>query len=132
MTRAAKHHDNARAAWGDALPLWVAALAEACDKASLGKVAERVKYSAAALSQVINGKYPGDLVKLERAVRGALLAEVVACPVLARTIPTSDCGANQRRGFSTASPLAARLGRTCPTCPQREGAGEVGEGGDHG
>lgn len=115
-----RHEANMRAAWGEAAPVWVVVLAQAVDRASLGAIGARVGYSGSALSQAINAKYPGDLTALEKAVRGALLAESVACDILG-LIPTNVCLTHQRRPFTTASPQAARLWRACRTCQHRHG-----------
>lgn len=125
-TNAAKttsHAANAAKAWGAPIPLWVAALAAACDKCgSLARIGDKLGYSAATVSQVINRKYAGDTAAVEAAVRAHLLAERVDCPV-AGVIPATDCLENRARGFSTASPLAVRFSRTCPTCTHNQGGG---------
>ena len=122
--QAGQHMANAKAAWGEPLPVWVAALARACDTTSLSEVGKRLDYSGAALSQVIRRKYPGNMAALEKAARGVLLAEKLDCPVLG-LIPANECLAHQRQGFSTASPQAVRLSAACPSCPHRQG-GEHG------
>lgn len=119
----ATHATNARAAWGDTPPVWVAALAAACDKSgSLAKVGAKIGYSPATVSQVINGKYAGETVKVEAAVRAHLLAERVDCPELG-TIPAAECLDHRARGLATASPQALRLSRACRSCPHNQGAG---------
>lgn len=118
--RADQHQANAKLAWGFGVPVWIAALARACDTASLSAVATRVGYSSGALSMAINAKYPGDMAALEKAVRGVLLAEKLACPVLG-LIPGNDCLANQRQALTTASPQGVRLSRACPSCAHRQG-----------
>jgi len=128
MTAAPTHADpthaaKARAAWGDAPPVWVAALAAACDKAgSLAKVGALIGYSPTTVSQVINRKYAGDTAAVEVAVRAHLLAERVDCPELG-TITVAACLGHRQRGFSTASPQALRLSRACPSCIHNHGAG---------
>ncbi len=37
-------------------------------------------------------------------------------------IAVNDCLSNQRRKQQTANPMRARLARTCPGCPSRQGA----------
>jgi len=120
--RDGQHMDNARAAWGDDAPVWVLALARACDATSQTKVGARIGYSGAAVSQTINGKYPGTVAAVEKAVRFVLLAEKVDCPVLG-LIPANDCLARQRQGFTTSNPQAVRLARACGTCTHRQGGG---------
>lgn len=117
---AGQHVANAKAAWGEPAPVWVLALARACDAASLAEVGKRIGYSGAAVSQTINRKYQGDLAAVEKAARGVLLAEKLDCPVLG-LIAANDCLAHQRQGFTTASPQAVRLAMACPNCTHRQG-----------
>ncbi len=122
-SKAANHAANALNAWGPSIPVWVAALAAACDKCgSLARIGEKIGYSPATVSQVINRKYLGDTAAVAAAVRAHLLAERVECPVIG-AIPATECLENRARGFSTASPQAVRLSRTCPTCIHNQGAG---------
>jgi uncharacterized protein involved in cysteine biosynthesis len=112
-----RHITNARAAWGNDMPPWIAVLAESTDRLGLKAVATKVDYSIATITNTINCKYPGDMAKVERAVRGALMSATVECPILG-TIPTNDCESHQRAEFSTSSPQAAKLARACPSCSQ--------------
>lgn len=115
--------DRARAAWAPKgkLPAWVAALAEACDRGSQGKVADRLGISAAVVNQVLSDSYKGRLDRVETRVRGELMKETVSCPVLG-PISTRDCLDHQARKFSATNPLRVKLAQTCPTCPNREDA----------
>lgn len=112
--------ERARAAWGGDVPDWVAALAAACEARSQGLVAARVGYSAAAVSQVLGGKYRGDLGRVEAAVRGALMGEEVECPVLG-WIGRDQCMREQRRaaGSSRGDPVRRALAKACPGCANR-------------
>ena len=112
-----RHISNAIAVWGDDIPAWVKVLADAADRLGLKSVAAKVEYSVAVITNTINRKYSGDMTKVERAVRGALMSATVECPILG-TIPTNDCESHQRADFSTASPQAAKLARHCPSCDQ--------------
>lgn len=112
------NRERAAAAWGEPLPAWVAALARACDAGSQAEAGRRIGYSGPTVNQVLARSYPGNLAAVERAVRGAFLAETVDCPVLGQ-IPTNTCQAQQRRRLSTASPQQARLYRACKACPHR-------------
>lgn len=107
---------RAATAWGDLLPDWVAMLATACEIDNQTVVARRIGYSAAVVSTILMAKYPGDLTAVEKAVRGALGAAQIDCPVLG-PIPSNDCVSNQRQPLSTASPQSVKLYRTCPHCP---------------
>ena len=109
----------ARAAWGEAAPAWVIALAEACDKGTQSDVAAQLKYSAGVVSAVLRRSYKGDMRSVEQAVRGVLFQSEVDCPALVMAIPTQECVEHQRARFSTASPQSVRLFRTCPSCLHR-------------
>ena len=74
--------ENARAAWGDELPEWVAQLASECETTSQNRVAGRLGRSAAVVSQVIRRKYPGDMGAVEQLVRGVFLNGTLECPEL--------------------------------------------------
>lgn len=104
--------------WCGTPPDWVVALAGACDQASQSAVAKRCGYSPSTVNQVLRNRYAGDLGAVEAAVRGALMAHVVACPVLGE-VPSHQCIAHQRRKPAQigANPTWVRLYRACPTCP---------------
>lgn len=117
--------DIARAHWGEALPDWVAALAEACAATSQARVADRIGRSAGLVSQVLRAKYPGDLRAVEDLVRGALMAGTVECPALG-TLPTHECRGWMAKARSPASTnaLRVRMYRACPRCPRFRHGGE--------
>lgn len=119
-TGEARHETNMHQAWGDNAPIWIVILAQSCDRASLAEIGRKVGYSGSAISQAINAKYPGDMGALEKAVRGSLLAQTIACEILG-LIPANLCLSTQRQPFSTASPQAVKLSRACPNCPHRHG-----------
>jgi hypothetical protein len=110
--------------WGAELPEWVLVLAKACDNSSQGIISGKLDYSATVVSQVITRKYPGNLEKVEKAVRGALMKEVVSCPVMRADIPSNACLTNQRSGLNTATRQSVQLYRTCPTCIHAQPRGE--------
>ena len=62
--------DIARDAWGDDLPDWVLALAQACALTSQNRVAEDLGRSASLVSTVLRKKYPGNMEAIEERVRG--------------------------------------------------------------
>lgn len=103
---------RAREAWGEALPDWVDVLAEECDLRSARVVAKRIGYSDAVVSAVLGCKYRGDLGKVEAKVRGALMGEIVHCPVLDE-ITKDRCIAEQGRKFAATSSTRAKLFRAC-------------------
>lgn len=112
----AENVEKALAAWGD-LPDWVLALAEACDAETQTAAGRRIDYSGSAVSQILSNTYRGDMPRVEIAVRGALMAETVSCPLLG-DIARNVCLNWQRRPFSTASANAVRMYQACrSSCP---------------
>lgn len=111
--------ETARDHWGEGLPDWVAALAEACQRSSQTRVAALIDRSPAVVSQVLRRKYPGDMVALEDLVRGALMAGTVACPALG-TLPLNECRGwmAKARSFGNTNALRVRMYRACRACPR--------------
>jgi hypothetical protein len=109
---------KARAAWPDPLPAEVLALADACNASTASAVAARIGYSPAVVSHVLSAKYRGDMTAVFARIRGALMAETVACPVLGE-IGTDRCLIEQRRPFAATNSTRARLFHACKTCPNR-------------
>lgn len=108
---------KAKAAWGDGLPGWMLALAEACDGASVRRCAEKLEVSPALISRVLNGRYQASLDFLAGRVRAVLLTENVACPVLGK-ISAATCHEEQRKPFVSVNPLAVAVYRACRNgCP---------------
>lgn len=109
--------ERAQAAWGEALPDWVAALAIECGQSSQARVAKRLDRSPTIVSQVLSRTYPADLATIEDRVRGLLLNACVQCPALGK-IPTQDCQDWREKGrvFSLGNPLRTRMYRACGTC----------------
>lgn len=105
---------NARAAWGDDMPDWIAVLAEACDRSSQAEVAKRIGYSSSVVSNVLRKTYAGMMAVPEQAVRGALMGETVCCPV-AGDIPRDQCLRYQKKAaaFMATSAIAVQLYRAC-------------------
>jgi hypothetical protein len=93
-------------------PLWISTLREQCEKTSQGKVATVVGYSPAVINQVLKRTYKGDVKKVELAVRGAYLGELVGCPVMG-DLPTNQCLENQRRPYASTNPQRIQLYRAC-------------------
>lgn len=109
--------DRAREAWGDALPAWVLALATACDTTSQSKAAAVIGYSPATISLILRRGYPGDLGRVEQAVRGAWMGDTVACPALHQELPTNECVAWQRRKYDPSNHQTVRMFMACRSCP---------------
>lgn len=109
----------ARLAWGDAMPDWIAALARECEATSQNRVAARIRYSAALVSQLLRRKYPGDLAAIEERFRAEFMDEAVQCPALG-PLPASDCLEWRRkaRDFQNTNSLRVRMCRACRICPR--------------
>lgn len=110
----------ARRAWGAAAPEWVLVLAEACDArlSSQSAVAKRLGVSGAMINQALRNTYAGRLDRLEQRVRGELMRETIACPVLGE-ITRRKCVDQQSRAYAATNQLRVELRRACPRCPNR-------------
>lgn len=107
---------RAMQSWGD-LPDWITVLAKACDVSSQAKIAKRLGYSAATISYVLKHAYAGDVSKVEQAVRGALMGEVVDCPVVG-PLSADGCLAHQREEYHPINPQRIAFHRACRSgCP---------------
>ena len=106
---------KALSAWGDNIPDWVYVLAEQCERGSQMAAAQLIGYSSAVVNQVISKRYKGDLGAVEQAVKGALLAATVQCPV-AGDLPAHRCLEYQRQPFAATNPQRVALYRACRGC----------------
>ena len=108
---------RARAAWGEAIPAWVEVLAEECDRTSQARAGDRIGRSAGLVCNTLKGCYTGDLKAVEQLVRGALMAETVACPVVGE-LATDTCLSHQRAPWAPHNPSRIRFYRACRgVCP---------------
>ena len=116
---------KAREGWGPDIPDWVLGLARACAESSQNKVAKRMAYSAATISQVVAGKYPGDLGRVRDVYLGIFEAALADCPELG-SIPLDRCREWRRRATSLRSGNAmnVRMFRACNRCPINRAAAE--------
>jgi hypothetical protein len=108
---------------GDAarVPDWVMVFAEHCNAQTRTKVAERLGYSPAVVSQVLNGSYKGNLERVEGVIRGAFLASIVQCPVNGET-PLDVCLKDQNRTPPFASSWRQQVFKACRNgCPNYRG-----------
>jgi hypothetical protein len=97
---------------------WVEVLRRHCAASSGNRVAALLGVSAAQVSQVLAGKYPGNTANLEARVRGEFMGELVDCPVLG-DLSRADCQRHQAAPFLATNPLRIALHRACPGCPNR-------------
>jgi hypothetical protein len=107
----------ARAAWGDALPDWVAALAREADATSQKRVADLLGLSDSAINTVLRNKYPASTDRIAATVRGRLMKATVACPVLG-DLDTDLCQEWQKKAerFYDTGQLRVRMYRACRAC----------------
>lgn len=117
--------DIARSAWGDDLPDWVLALAQACAASSQNRVAQDLERSASLVSNVLRRKYPGDMASIEERVRGVYMRAVVECPVFG-DLPTDRCQMWRKRSQSPSGRNTQHvwMRKACNRCPVNKGASE--------
>ena len=108
--------DKARAAWGEPLPDWIKALAEACDESGLRRTAAKLTASPAIVSLAIHNKREKlDFIKPK--VETYLMMTLVGCPILG-IIGREKCLREQARPFSTVNPMKVQLFKACRNgCP---------------
>lgn len=114
---------KAEAAWGADIPPEIIVLAQAVAERSGKEVARQIGYSPALVSYVLGNKYPGDMTSVLAKIRGALMGEVVGCPVLGE-IGRDRCIQEQKTPFHASNSTRARLFHACKTCPQARKTGE--------
>jgi len=117
---------KARTAWGETIPDWILALAAEADLTSAKRASTRIGYSAATVSFVLSATYPGHLGAVEQAVRGALMAHTVACPLVG-DLAADKCLINQRAPWSPHNPQRIAFFRAC-----RGGCPHYRQGDSHG
>ena len=91
-------------------------LTEKVNEIGQAEVARRLGKSAAAISQILSGKYaaaPDEILKRVIEVFGGL---AVDCPVLGE-IPLSQCSSERKKPFAATSHQRVALYRACQTCP---------------
>lgn len=110
---------RAQAAWGDAIPGEVTALAAACQAQTASAVARRLGYSDAVVSHVLAAKYPGDLGKVFSAIRGLLMGETVDCPENGE-MRRDLCLRLQAKPFNPSNSASARQYYACRGCEFRQ------------
>ncbi|MGJ8609676.1 MAG: hypothetical protein ACSHWY_01185 [Octadecabacter sp.] len=115
---------RAKEAWGNDVPDVVKAIVAACDapNSSQNKVAKRLGYSTAVVSQIISKKYPGDLQGIAQRVRMILMGSTVECPVDG-TIPETTCveWKNNAKTLTSSNPTVVKMFRQCRKCPEYTG-----------
>ncbi len=108
---------KAEAAWGTGLPDWVRELACLADRRGLNVCAKQIGFSPATLSQTIANRYPGNLPRVEAAVRGALMGETVECPILG-DIGRHTCLGWQAKKRAVTNAIRTQVFQACRSgCP---------------
>lgn len=112
---------KANTAWGQDIPDWVVALAEACELTSQNQVAKRLGHSGALVSYVLSNSYTGDVDRIEAKVRAILMRDVVECPELGE-IAASVCKGWQEKSttFRAVNPMRVQMFRACLNCPRNQ------------
>lgn len=81
------------------------------------EVARRMGCSAATISLLKTGRYPGATVERWQREFDAVFARgMINCPVLGE-ITAEQCAFHRKRPFAATNPIRVQLYRTCPTCP---------------
>ena len=93
-------------------------LAQHVHEKGQAQVARELGYSSSTISQVMNGKYPGNLDNLLERVKEVYGAETVHCPILGE-IPLAKCAEHRRRPFAATNPMRVQLYRACRECERR-------------
>ena len=91
---------------------WLEELGARCQHTSQKKVADKLHVSAALINQVLKGKYPGDLNRIQQLVEGAFMQYSVNCPVLGE-ITKHKCLFHQDRPFAATNPQRVMLHKAC-------------------
>ena len=110
MSALVKAHES----WG-ALPDWVVVLAKASDRTSQAAVARLLGINSGYISYALRNEKPQYHQPVEYAVRGKLMAETIACPVLGE-IDQSLCVRHRKNRVPAVLPEERQLRTTCPTC----------------
>lgn len=109
--------DKATVAWGEGMPDEVRELARYVDQHTGVAAAKAIGYSGAVVSHMLVGRYTGDLDAVFAKIRGALMGEVVICPVLGE-LGRDRCLTEQKKPFATSNAARARVFRACRSgCP---------------
>jgi transcriptional regulator with XRE-family HTH domain len=93
-------------------------LTEKVNEIGQAEVARRLGISAAAISQVLSGKYqaaPDAILKRVIEVFGGISVE---CPVLGE-IPLSQCSGERKKPFAATSHQRVSLWKACQKCAHR-------------
>ena len=100
-------------------PKWLSVLIEQTTQHGQLSVAKELGVSKTAISQLVNGKYPGAMDRMQKLVEGAYMNQVVTCPIMGE-ISLHECDKHQRN-TSTSNPQKLRLYKACRSgCPNSQ------------
>ncbi len=91
---------------------WLTALQVEVRATNQTRAAERLGLSEATVSQVLGGSYDAAAARVERRVRGTLMGDTCACPVMG-TVSTRVCQDVQERRPPIANPQHAQAWHAC-------------------
>jgi len=85
------------------------------------RVAAELGYSPGAISQVLSGKYQGDIGNILTRVEEVYGGTTVDCPGLGYEIPLDTCAQWRRMGktFAATNPQRVAMYKACKTCKRR-------------
>lgn len=90
-------------------------------KGGQARVAREIGYSDGAVSQVLSGKYQGDISNVLSKVEEVYGGQIVDCPGLGLEIPLFKCGEWRRRPFAATNPLRVTMYKACQKCTHKGG-----------
>jgi DNA-binding transcriptional regulator YdaS (Cro superfamily) len=93
-------------------PRWLSELRRQCAIKPQSKVAKELGYSSAVVSQVLAGKYKGNIQRVSETICSVYLGETVICPVMGE-LEKHRCRRFQQETFSAVNPLRVRRYRAC-------------------
>ena len=90
-------------------------LRDAVTASSQSKVAKKLDYSPATISQILSGSYAGDPAAVLQRVEEVYGNKTVNCPVLG-IIPLGLCADTRRRPFAATNSQRVQQYRACKSC----------------
>ena len=121
--------ERARRCWAEqqkALPDWVLGMARQCATTSQRRVADELGVSGALVSNVLGGKYTGDMRRIEDLYRGKFERVTLDCSALGEiTLDTCRGWRSKSRELNPANAQNVLMFRACNGCPrnaEQEGA----------
>lgn len=96
---------------------WLGALRAECQRTTQAQAAARIGVSETTTSQVLSGSYKANPIRIERRVRGVLMAAMCECPVMG-DVSTRVCQDVQERqpgkgGTGIGNPQHAQAWHAC-------------------